>query len=518
MFANIKNKFKNFSGKPFRQFQEEAIRFIQESTKPICVIQAPTGAGKSLIGMCAGAAAGEFTYLVSSKQLQSQLHHDYPEVEVMKGRNNFSCLWRPGHTCDDCINSQITRCPHKAMCSYEVQKNRVIQAKWRLLNYHYYLYESNYVGRFSGSPILICDEGDLLEGLLANFVSLRVPGRLIEKLQISPPRFKTAEARHGIESWVDWAENEAGAKVYQRLSAIRQMLKSINNSSSPNLSRLKREEKQLETIDNRLRIFTQNVNEDWLFEEKSGAYIFRPTWIPDELAQQFFFQHAERFVLMSATFPPVNILGKLLGRPPGDFDYFEVPSTFPVENRRVWLNPVANLTHKTFDEEVEKTLGGILEVASDHLGEKGIIHTVSYKLANTIMDQGLDRFITHNGDTREEIIELFKKSDQPLILVSPSAERGLDLPDDLCGFIIWAKAPFLYLGDKLVSRRVYGSQTGKLWYRSHCAQTIVQGCGRGVRHQGDKCVVYILDQQIHRLILDNRFLFPDYFMEAVDIL
>jgi Rad3-related DNA helicase len=221
---------------------------------------------------------------------------------------------------------------------------------------------------------------------------------------------------------------------------------------------------------------------------------------------------------MSATFPPANILGKLLGRPPGDFDYFEVPSTFPVENRRVLLNPVANLTHKTFDEEVEKTLGGILEVASDHLDEKGIIHAVSYKLTNIIMDQGLDRFITHNCDNREEAIEEFKASDRSLILVSPSAERGLDLPDDLCGFIIWAKAPFLNLGDKLVSQRVYGSQTGKLWYRSHCAQTIVQGCGRGVRHQEDHCVVYVLDQQINRLILDNRFLFPDYFMKAVDIL
>jgi Rad3-related DNA helicase len=461
MFANIKDKFKNFSDKPFRQYQEEAIRFIQESTKPICVIQAPTGAGKSLIGMCAGAAAGEFTYLVSSKQLQSQLYHDFPEVEMMKGRNNFTCMWRPGHTCDDCIDSEITRCPHKAMCSYEVQKDRAIQAKWRLLNYYYYLYESNYVGRFSGSPILICDEGDLLEGLLANFISLKISRHMIEKLDIAPPRFKTAEAKHGVESWVVWAENEAGAKIYQRLSVVRQQLESIDNPSDPNLVRLKREEKQLETIDNRLKIFTQNVNDSWLYEENSGSYLFRPTWTPEELAQQFFFRHAERVVLMSATFPPVNILGKLLGRHPGDFDYFEVPSTFPVENRRVLLNPVANLTHKTFDEEVEKTLGGILEVASDHLDEKGIIHAVSYKLTNIIMHQGLDRFITHNCDNREEAIEEFKASDRPLILVSPSAERGLDLPDDLCGFIICAKAPFLNLGDKLVSQRVYGSQTGK---------------------------------------------------------
>ena len=153
MIKKIKARFKNFRDKPFREYQEEAIRFVHESTKPIAVIQAPTGSGKSLIGMCAGALSDEFVYLVSSKQLQSQLHHDFPEVELMMGRNNYHCLWRPSNTCDECINSRISPCPHKGICPYELQKKRVLQAKWRLLNYHYYLHESNYVGGFSGVPM-----------------------------------------------------------------------------------------------------------------------------------------------------------------------------------------------------------------------------------------------------------------------------------------------------------------------------------------------------------------------------
>jgi len=248
-----------------------------------------------------------------------------------------------------------------------------------------------------------------------------------------------------------------------------------NLDAAPEDSKLIREKKHLKGTLDRLRTFIDNVDGTWIFEETNKAFTFRPTWIPESLSEQFFFSHAQKFVLMSATFSPAHILGKLLGRPPGDFDYFQIPSTFPVENRQVWMNPVANLTHKTFDEEAEKVIGGIMDVLSKHLFEKGIVHAVFYKLTNLIMSRGLDRFITHNSHNREDVLENFKASDRPLVLVSPSIERGVDLPDDLCGFIVWAKAPFLSLGDKLTSRRVYGSSIGSLWYRSLCAQTIVQG-------------------------------------------
>ena len=114
MFEYIKAKFNNFKDRPWREYQEEAIEFVLESTKPIVVIDAPTGSGKGLIGMCAGASFDEFVYLVSSKQLQSQLHQDFPEVEIMKGRNNYACQWRAGRTCEDCINSRISPCSHKS--------------------------------------------------------------------------------------------------------------------------------------------------------------------------------------------------------------------------------------------------------------------------------------------------------------------------------------------------------------------------------------------------------------------
>jgi Rad3-related DNA helicase len=61
------------------------------------------------------------------------------------------------------------------------------------------------------------------------------------------------------------------------------------------------------------------------------------------------------------------------------------------------------------------------------------------------------RLVTHNTQDRSEVIQRFKKSREPLVLVSPSCERGLSLDDDQCRFIIFAKAPFLSLNDKKTS-------------------------------------------------------------------
>jgi hypothetical protein len=86
----------------------------------------------------------------------------------------------------------------------------------------------------------------------------------------------------------------------------------------------------------------------------------------------------------------------------------------------------------------------------------------------------------------------------------PPPPRGVDLPDDLCRFVVVAKAPFQSLGDKLVASRVYGSGMGAFWYKAICAQDLVQASGRGVRHKDDYCVTYLLDKQIENLVLNHQ--------------
>jgi len=518
----LKASFAKFKDSPYRQYQAEAVNFILQSKKKIMVLCCPTGFGKSLAGMAAGSYYSNFTYLVSSKALQSQLVADFSEVAVMKGRNNYPCLHNADLSCAECMHNVLIQCEYyKDKCPYEVQKQKVLGSRWRLLNYHYYLYETAYAGaKFGGSKILLCDEGDLLEGLLADFISLSIPARAVKRLQIPKPKYVTADSKNGIVCWVEWAETVVHKKISNRISRVKNEIQD-SSVGDQDLPKLHRELKGLGGILERVNIFIKNVDKEWVFEEDyKGGYIFKPTWIPEDLSDKFFFKTANRFVLMSATFPPPEIMGKLLGRQPGDFDYFEAPSTFRVENRRVYVRPAGDLTYKTFQTEAPKIVKAIQKIMLEHPNEKGLVHAVSYKLADMIMtineSNGM-RLITHRTDDREQVLDKFKRSNKPLVLVSPSMERGISLNDDMARFIVFAKAPFLSLADKLVKKRVFGSNIGSLWYRSNAAQVLVQGCGRGVRHKDDYCMSYLIDKQIFNLIAQNRRLFPLYWLEAIEI-
>lgn len=519
-YNDVKSKFSKFAVSPYRSYQAEAIKFIHECRSPISVVQASCGFGKSLVGCCAGMLQNSFTYLVSSKQLQSQLQKDFPELRSMMGRSNYQCVYQPNRTCADCIHSPKTPCPYKnTECKYEIQKKYVLGGSYRLLNYIYALTEMNYVGRFSNNNFIIADEADLLEGLLSNFISLSVSGRIQKRLKVQPPKYKTVSSDNSIPEWKAWARYII-EKASDRLEQI---------GEKPKEDEIK-EQQAMETVVSKANIFLKNVDDNWILESKKNFYnpkspptlIFRPTWLTNELSEQYFWRHAKKYVLMSATFHPKEIMGKLLGRSTADIEYFKekeggVPSPFPAKNRQIFLHPAGNLTYKTFNNEAPKIVNATKKLLEIHKSESGIIHTASYKLASLIMDINSDRLITHDSKNRVDIIDKFIQSTKPLVLVSPSAERGIDAVDDVCRFIIWTKCPYLSLADKLTNKRVYSGNLGNLWFKSSAAQAIVQGCGRGVRHLKDYCICYLLDKQAVDLVLNNQNLFARYWLDACDI-
>ena len=213
---------------------------------------------------------------------------------------------------------------------------------------------------------------------------------------------------------------------------------------------------------------------------------------------------------------PPQVLSKLLGRPVGDFDYLPpIPSTFPIANRPLYLKPVADMSYKTFDQELPNLLAEIETILNQYPNDKALIHCVSFRLRNAIMKIDNNRLITHETGNRAIILEQFKKDKRPLALVSPSYERGIDLKDDLCRNVIFAKAPFLNLQDKQVNARIHSGQLGQYYYKADCAQSIVQGTGRHIRDKTDWGKAWLLDAQINKLITDNPELFPTYWREAL---
>lgn len=523
----MKKRFSQFKDKSFREGQREAIEAIFESDKRVTVICAPTGSGKSLIGMNTGAAFKRFCYLCGTKQLQQQLMEDFPEAKCMWGRSNFKCNQSPNNrTADMCINSSQTPCFLKAECLYEVQKRSVLDHPYQILNYSYFLTEANYVGKFSDYPMIICDEADTLEGLLTSFVELRLSQKQLEKLNIKPPKRRTTGAKGGLESWQEWADKEVSVKIDKMIRRQENIIQGQKMGLMKNFesAEVVRELLAMKQLRAKIGFFKRFVDKTWIFQDANGnmagsnAWIFRPTWLTPAIAEEIFFKHGKRFVLMSATMLPKQILAKTLGLPVEDIKLIELPSTFPLDNRPIYLDPIADMSHKVFDEQLPLLLNGINRLVEKHKDEKGIIHTVSYRLNQAIMKMGNHRFITHNSHDKDNALKRFCRS-RDGILVSPSSARGIDLPDDLCRFIIIAKAPFQSLGDKIVSSRLHSpGGMGAFWYKAMCALDTVQASGRGSRHKNDYCVTYLLDKQLENLVVNNQALFPHYWMEAVDYL
>jgi len=516
---DLKDSFSRFRGREYRKTQSIALDFIINSTKKFIVIEAPTGAGKSLIGMASGQIAKSSIYTVHSKPLQVQLNQDFPEATVLFGRGNYQCTMSAKFTCAECplLNPKetcTTGCPYKA------EKQKALASKFRVLNYSYLLTEMNFVGQFSKQGLVVIDEADALEGVLYNFVSISISESRLRSMNLTFPKHKTASSEVLLQEWKDWAIG-VKKKVDNKVRQMSDTIKTWEEIQTDDERRYVKQLESLQGLQSRLAIFITHVDQSWQSEIKEGlrgdkVIHFKPLWLTPDLTESALWRHSERFLLMSGTFPPLNVLGRVLGVDPSQIDYLTLPSTFPVENRRCIIAPIANITHQTQEEEVPKLVKAVRKILQIHDGQKGLIHVVNYRLRDALMNSISDpRLITHDGMNKMEIIDAFRASDQPLVLVSPSSERGLSLEDALCRFIILCKMPFLSLADKSVKQRLYGSQVGKIWYEADALLTVCQACGRGVRHENDQCVSYLLDFQIYRIIAKKPSLLPPWFRDAL---
>lgn len=166
--------------------------------------------------------------------------------------------------------------------------------------------------------------------------------------------------------------------------------------------------------------------------------------------------------------------------------------------------------YKMSMREQDKSLPYIRDVIFQILrnkfsNEKGIIQTGSYAIAKKIFDCAppdiQSRMLLYRGSRdKNDKIELHKILDNT-ILVGPTLNQGIDLPGDLCRFIIICKVPYPSLGSQLVRSKC---ELFPSWYNSTTSTEIIQGIGRGVRFNGDYCQTYILDGCFMRLYKETK--------------
>ena len=493
----------------FRPNQLETAAKIANDSHFAFLLEAPTGIGKTVISTTAQALLGkQAIHLVSTKQLQEQILADFPDARTLKGRANYPCEKFknrfPEVNADLCTHTKQTPCPHLHTCAYTVAKRAALGAELAVLNVAYFLSEANFVGAFSGRDFMVADEIDSLENQLMSFVELTVFLRQIERLGLQPPKYKTK-----FESWVDWGK-EMEQKIFKQITQLEMNINEWGGMDFKSLKLLK----SYQSFHSKLKFFLHEVDKNWVFYPGETKWTFKPTWVA-KYGNGYLWKHTKKVLGMSATILDEAQICRNIGITQ-DHTFLSLPSVFPQENRPIYYEPCADVTNKNIEFALPRIAKAIEKIMNRYPDYHILCHTVSYKLRNYLMDNlPKHRLITHSIKDRTEVLEKFKSSKNPLVLLSPSMDRGVDLPDDQCRVVIIAKVPWPDTSDPQVSRRLYASKDGRRWYAHQTVSKLVQASGRGMRSATDWCHTYVLDEQFSRLISDWRTMFPQWWIKSI---
>ncbi len=510
--------------KPFVEWRDDqysAVSAIADSDKAHFLLDAPTGIGKSLIGIGTQRMRKEkMVYLCGTKQLQDQIMRDFADIAVsLKGRSNYPCARResafPEITAEDCPMGKPSGCTYYSECEYFHQKELAKKADIVVLNNAYFLNEVNgWMSAFSGAGVMIADEVDALDNALMNYIEFKITSRQLEYYNLLPP---VEPDKKG--SWLEWIP-DAIINLEQQVSITDSRLRQcgFNNWGKTEMQENKNKKSKQRLID-KLSFIQTEVDHTWLFyfqESKNHGYeyIFKPVNVGG-YANRFLWDHAQFNVGMSGTIFAADITCRELGIE--SCDYMRLESPFPTSNRPIFYKPVVNITRKTAHTQLPILATEIEKDLLNYPDRKVLIHTVSYDIQRYLIENlsCQKRLIWHTSQDREATLEKFKRSRQSLVMLSPSFDRGVDLREsDNVGAQMICKMPYLSLGDPHVKAKV-DLHGGWNWYALKAIQTLVQMTGRSVRSSSQKCDTYIYDEQFSRLQKQVKNILPAWWSDAI---
>lgn len=523
--------------KEFRDFQPEKIDEIVDlfdQGNRVVYLDGPTGAGKTLIAWGVHASMAKVRdrefhsyYLSSTKFLQQQFLDLFGELGARKifGRRNFvptipNDIYGEPVTCEDCNKSggECDYCPEVMFCPYNVAKKAAATAPVAVANYAYAFNEWRTFSEFRDADLVVCDEGDALENELLNLKTIELTWRVRQGYKITQPRVLGS-----TESQIQFIEHEVLPKLLAGREKVnrggvkgqreRQML-------ARRISEFKKLAEDLETS-----LHEEEAIHKWVltgYEPGRGSNIRQGslTWKPivvTQFADDLLWNNGKRFLVMSASLISSDVEAEATGYT-GNYGTVVAPMPFPVENRRIYGIPVAQVTLKNEADALPKIRHALQRVCARFPGKRILVHSVSYKwrdnLIGTLRATGRPVYTYNASEEKDSVVETFKRT-PCAILIGPSFTRGIDFKGSEAEVNIIFKAPWPSLGDKRIQARAYSTGPGgRRWYASQAIREIIQMTGRTTRDMDDKSVTIILDASVISLMQDYSSFWPQWFKDA----
>ena len=540
----------------FRPHQLEAVKSIVEnvmSDTKHTVLEAPTGSGKSIIGMLAAYALHKLfnksSYiLVSDLSLYDQYENDIIKTGsnafgCIKGKENYIC-WMNGCKASQSLCSLHNMSPIKLMsgargawqfpckdkCKYMQDYVKAVVSPITLMTYQMYFIQRNYVEdilfgghntNFPARDLVICDEChkicDICQSHFAPRISIERPIWMNILCKYMHMAYDEHDRSTLVDAMLSCSNNDELVDYVASYASLTSKYAEANECIRSTLSKKRNLSKQ-----DKAALFAGNIarQEQCKFTDMlnfiasfgSTEYVAK-TVSKEDITLNFVFDNVmlDKYMhnkskcelLMSATVGDFDEYAKLAGLDVSSFKHIAIPSTFDFSKSPVILSTKNRMSYAEKDVSIKSIAEQVTNICHANAHMRGIIQTGSYANSDALKlllpDDVLSRCLFYKGTGEknymlEEFLDL--EEDDNRILVGPTLIEGLNFPDSMCRFQICIKVPYAFLGSEYVCKKM---KYVNGWYEYDVLNKICQGIGRGVRHEKDWCETYILDGCIMNL-------------------
>ena len=530
---------------PFAEFNPGQFEAIYKSVDSVLngvthtVLSCPTGVGKSVIAVTTHNVLNEIRnsknvmstiILATTKGLQDQYNKDFErELVDLKGKTNYYCHWNifEGYNSPKCIEKVLSKECSSDRCPYVNARDRwTLKPGAKTTNSSLLVASTHIIPVDNPVDLCIIDECHEIDKVIINqstvtfdvneytatekhFKDFKIT--YLNFINVFKKYLSTNSAFYVAESLLDDDE----LTLYQFDDVITQSLIKVSSGLSDIQGKNFKFviiERELKALKDKLSYFTNPIygNTEWVMDiNENNSISLTPIKSSGVMTDSKLFRKAYQFIHMSATIGGIDTYCANLGIDKKHVTYIDIDNPIPITQRQINLTNLLKINRFTDTMDIIKSIVPIIESEKGN----GIIHTVSFKLANDIKNASpfnlKQRMVVSNN--RKEILSLLNNSTD-IIILSPSVETGYDFKDDLARWQIIAKVPFLNLGDNYVNVRKDKSNN---WYTREAVLRLIQACGRIVRGLSDYGNTYIIDENVLRLITSNTEMFPEWWLNAL---
>ena len=501
----------------WRPGQDRAVLDAIESSARFVVQRLPTGAGKSLHVILQGLMTGRrICVLTETKGLQTQYLNDFRSAGLVdvRGQNNYDCLalmsggefFTSGNarrTCDEGPCHFGAKCSiADTTCYYYGAIRKAKQSQLVITNYSYWLSAAKTAMRRGGKhplgdfDILLLDEADGSPDAVERYLAFDLIGSEV----LAHLRQPLPDGH--LDELIAWAGTQ--------MTTLEERLEQLSGPIADGYAKKAQvqEARDFKELYHNVTLLSGLNADNWIMSKEAYGLKFDPIWVGD-YTESLLFLKIPRAILVSATVTPKTM--ELLGV--SEFDFFEYPSSFPVERRPIRHVKSVPVRFTMTSDEVDIWVHTIDSIISQRLDRKGIIPTVSFKRQKELLQRSRYREIMIGNTSMDTMnkVKQYRDASAPAILVSPSIARGWDFPGDQCEYLIISKLAFPDSSNSIVTAR---SKLDPEYPMYLAARDLVQSCGRGMRSETDSCEVFMVDDQVLWFISRWAKFIPKEFLEA----